>query len=312
MQAHGVYSDKVMKLNHLRDFLAVAEHGSLRAAARELGIAQPAVTRSIQELERELGATLFDRQARGVVPTAMGIAFERRARSVHNELLLARDEIDQLRGHTHGSVTVAISMVAHMVLLPYALRQFRVRYPDVHLDIIDAVFPMVAGRLSDASIDCYVGPPPERLPDGLVVEKLFENTRIVLARKGHALAKATSLRELGDAEWISTSITASAEHELGPLFAQYRLPQPKVILQSHAALTLIVALLNSDLLAMLPVQWSEFELTKDVLQAINVVEPLPAPPICIIHRVGLPLTPAAEHFCDLMRRASLHLNTGTR
>lgn len=50
-----------MKLNHLRDFLTVAEHGSLSAAARQLGIAQPAVKCSIQELERALGATLFER-----------------------------------------------------------------------------------------------------------------------------------------------------------------------------------------------------------------------------------------------------------
>lgn len=301
-----------MKLNHLRDFLAVAEHGSLRAAARELGIAQPAVTRSIQELERELGATLFERQPRGVVPTAMGIAFERRARSVHNELLLARNEIDQLQGQTHGSIRVAISMAPHMALLPYALRHFRIRYPNVHLDIIDAVFPMVVGRLSDASIDCYIGPPPERLPEGLVTEKLIDNTRVILGRKDHPLAGAKSLRELADAEWISTSITSAAEHELGPLFHQHRLAPPKVILQSHAALTLIVALLNSDMLAMLPVQWTEFSLTKDALQAIHVAEQLPAPPICIIQRIGLPLTPAAEHFCDLIRRAAAHIKTAAR
>lgn len=301
-----------MKLNHLRDFLAVAEHGSLRAAARELGIAQPAVTRSIQELERELGATLFERQARGVVPTAMGIAFERRARSVQNELTLARDEINQLQGQTHGSVCVAISMAPHMALLPYALKQFRIRYPNVYLDIIDAVFPMVSARLSDATIDCYIGPPPERLPEGMVNEKLFDNTRVILGRKGHPLGAAKSLRELADAEWISTSITASAEHELGPLFQQHRLPPPKIILQSHAALTLIVSLINSDLLAMLPVQWTEFALTRDALQSINVAEQLPAPPICIIQRVGLPLTPAAEHFCDLMRRAAAHIKASTR
>lgn len=301
-----------MKLNHLRDFLAVAEHGSLRAAARELGIAQPAVTRSIQELERELGATLFERQARGVVPTAMGIAFERRARSVQNELLLARDEVNQLQGQTHGSVCVAISMAPHMALLPYALKQFRIRYPNVYLDIIDAVFPMISARLNDATIDCYIGPPPERLPEGLVNEKLFDNTRVILGRKGHPLGQAKSLRELADAEWISTSITASAEHELGPLFQQHRLPPPKIILQSHAALTLIVSLINSDLLAMLPVQWTEFALTRDALQSINVAEQLPAPPICIIQRVGLPLTPAAEHFCDLMRRAAVHMQASTR
>ncbi len=289
---------------------AVAEHGSLRAAARELGVAQPAVTRSIQELERELGATLFERQPRGVVPTAMGQAFERRARSVHNELLLARNEVDQLQGQTHGSIRVALSMAPHMALLPYALKQFRIRYPGVHIDIIDAVFSMVSGRLSDATIDCYVGPPPERLPEGLISEKLVDNTRLILGRKGHPLALARSLRELTGAEWISTSITATAENELEPVFHQHRLPPPKIMLQSHAALTVIVSLLNSDMLAMLPKQWTEFALTKDVLQGIPVMEQFRAPPICIIQRASLPLTPAAEHFCDLIRRAAVHMQAG--
>ena len=52
-----------MKLSQLRDVLAVAEHGSLRAAGRHLDVAQPAITRSIQELEKELGVALFERFA---------------------------------------------------------------------------------------------------------------------------------------------------------------------------------------------------------------------------------------------------------
>ncbi|HTP81621.1 MAG TPA: LysR family transcriptional regulator, partial [Alphaproteobacteria bacterium] len=58
-----------MKLSQVRDVVAVAERGSLRAAARHLGAAQPALSRSIHELERELGVPLFERRARGMVLT---------------------------------------------------------------------------------------------------------------------------------------------------------------------------------------------------------------------------------------------------
>ncbi|MDM0065026.1 LysR substrate-binding domain-containing protein [Variovorax sp. J31P207] len=299
-----------MKLHHLRDLLAVADHGSLRAAAREIGIAQPAMTRSIQELERELGVALFERRSRGIVPTAIGEAFIRRARSVDNELLRARDEVAQLRGLTHGSVRVALSMVPHMALLPEVLRPFRQRFPDVRLDVLDAVFPTVAAEVQDGTIDCYVGPPPEQVPEGLLVEKLFDNTRVIVGRRGHPLGRARSLSELVAAEWLTTSITAQAEHELGPLFAQHGLPPPTLVMQAHSALTLIVTLLYSDLLAMLPSQWMSFPLTRDVLQAFDISEPLAAPPICIIQRAGLPLTPAAEHLCDLLRRAAGHMENG--
>ena len=119
------------------------------------------------------------------------------------------------------------------------------------------------------------------------------------------MCDATSLRDLVDAEWVTTSITAKPEHELGPLFEQHGLAPPRLVMQAHSALTLITALLYSDLLTMLPVQWADFEIVKNAVQAIPVIEqPLAAPPIAIIQRASLPLTPAAEHFCDLMRRAS--------
>lgn len=147
------------------------------------------------------------------------------------------------------------------------------------------------------------------VPDGLVSELLFANTRVIVGRKGHPRSCAKSLDELSDAEWMTTSITSQPEQELGPLFAQHGLPPPKLVLQAHSALTLIVSIISSDLLAMLPIQWTHFPLTKDALQTIDVAEALPAPPICIVQRAALPLTPAAEHFCDLFRRAVGHLTT---
>ena len=99
----------MLKLSALRDFLAVAERGSLRAAARQLGNTQPAISRSIQELERELGLALFERRSTGVTLTPMGEVFLRRASAVNNELQRATDELNQMRGAVNGRLTVAMS-----------------------------------------------------------------------------------------------------------------------------------------------------------------------------------------------------------
>lgn len=292
----------------MRDFLAVAERGSLRAAARHLGSAQPTISRSIQELERELGVVLFERRPTGVQLTPMGSVFLRRASTVRNELRLAQEELDQLRGETHGRLTVALAAAPHIALLPNALRPFRVRYPDVTMNIIDAVYPTIESDLKESRIDCYIGPAPEDVAPELSVEKLFENTRLIVGRKGHPLAQAESLRDLVDAEWITTSITYLAEEELGPLFAQNGLPAPRLVMKAQSTLTFLVALVYSDLLMMLPVQWTQSLLLRDLLQPIRVHELLPAPPVCLVRRNGLPLTPAAEYFCDMMRRAVMHMN----
>ena len=291
-----------MKFNALRDFLAVAERGSLRAAARHLDCAQPAITHSIRELEKELGVTLFERYSTGVSLTPMGETFHRRAVAIFEELRRARDEIDQLRGKMHGRLRVALSSAAHIALLPQALRPFRLRYPEVQLDIIDAVYPGIEQGLRDGRIDFYVGPSPGQTTPDLLAEKLFDNTRVIVGRKGHPLAGARSLGELADAEWITTSITHKAEDELGPLFAQHGLPPPRLVMQAHSALTFITSLLYSDLLMMLPVQWTESPLLRDAIQRIPVREILEAPPICLVRRAGLPLTPAAEYLADMVRR----------
>lgn len=297
-----------MKFNAIRDFLAVVERGSLRAAARQTGGSQPAMSRSIQELERELGVVLFERRGTGVRLTPMGEVFLRRASSVHNELRQAREELQQLRGETRGRLTVALSSVAHLALLPGALGPLRQRYPLITLDILDAVFPDVEAALRDSRIDCYIGPLSAPAGPELLVEKLFDSTRRIVGRKGHPLENARSLGDLVDAEWISSSITHAAQDELGPLFARHGLPPPQIRVQLHSTLSHLVVLACSDLLMMLPAPSVQSPLLRGRLSLVDVRELLPSPPICLVYRAGSPLTPAAEYFCDMMRRAAWHMD----
>lgn len=296
-----------MKLTHIRDIAAVAERGSLRAAARQLGVAQPAISRSIRELEQELGAVLFERSARGVKLTPIGELFLRRAHAAQNELRQAREEIAQMKGATTGQVSVALSTVAHISLLPRVIEPFRQRYGDTFVRITEGLFPALAATLLDGGLDFYVGPLSEAPSKEFLVEKLFDNTRVVFGRKGHALAGARSLRDLVEAQWITTTVTSASQAELYPLFERHGLPRPKVAMQAPSALSMIVAAGNSDLLMMLPEQWLGSRLAEEKLEPFQIEEVLPAAPICIVRRARLPLTPAAEHLADLLRRAAAHL-----
>lgn len=297
-----------MKLSQIRNLLAIADKGSVRAAARHLGLSQPQLTRTMQELEHELGVTLFERGARGIALTAAGLRFLARAQTIHSEVRRAQEEIAQLQGETTGSLQICMSTVAHIALYPYALKAFRARYPDVAMDVRDGVFPTVEAQLKNGVLDCYIGPTPD-LPAGseLLSEKLFDNTRVVMCRKGHPLARATTLAQLAEAEWMTTAVTYRAEEELGPLFRQHGLPLPRLVMKAHSALTYITSIVYSDMLTMLPAQWAEFEITRHALEIIDVGVELSAAPICIVRRADLPLTLAAEYFCDMMRRAAGHL-----
>jgi LysR family transcriptional regulator, regulator of abg operon len=299
-----------MKLSQLSYVAAIAKHGSLRAAARHLGVAQPAFSRSIAELERELGAPLFERRAKGMVPTPLGQSFVRRATTIANDVRRAQDEFEQLKGNAVGAVTIGLSIAAHLRFLPGTLGAFRERHANVRLHIIEGFYPTLAAGLQDGSVDFYIGPDPGlKLPSVLKKEVLLPGERAVLSRIRHPLANARSLKDLRDAEWITTSITPKAENEIGDLFRRYRLPEPKLALQSQSALTLLTCLTNSDMLAMAPPQWTQSPIANRLLATIPVKEELSAAPIIAVMRSDAPLAPVSNALLDLMRRTAGHKHT---
>lgn len=294
-----------MKLHQLRTILAVAEKGSLRAAARHLGASQPALTHSIRELEKDLGATLFERTAQGMVPTPVGEILLRRACVIERELDHAREEIRQVQGGQEGSVVVCASMVAHFTIVTRALPLFSSRYPHVRLRIIEGPFPLIESKLQDGTADFYVGlAPDEESPKDLLTEKLFDNTRAVFARKCHPLGRATTLAELANAGWMTTGLGDNMELELAQLFAKHGFAPPKIVVQSESLLTTLMALISTDLLAVTARQLIEWPLGTETLQVIDIKETIVAPSVVLIRPKRSRLTPAAEYLCRMLREAS--------
>lgn len=292
-----------MKLEQLRHLVAIVEQGSLRAAARRLHLLQPALTRSVRALERELGVSLFVRSSSGMTLTPAGRSFHLRASAIVNDARRAQDEARQLAGQAQGTVVAALSIMPHVGLLPGALPAFRERWPHARLDLVEGLFPDVERELRDGAIDFYIGAAPRDTPaPGLVQQHLFANTRAVFGRKGHPLARATSLARLAQAQWAVTAVDYNADEDLARLFAGHGMSPPAIRVRARTATSLLVALAHTDLLAMLPVQWVDFPLTRDTLARLPVREQLPAPDIVLIRRPDLPLTPAAEFLCDALLR----------
>ena len=111
---------------------------------------------------------------------------------------------------------------------------------------------------------------------------------------------------------MTASITHSAEEEFREPFARHGIPAPKLVMQAQSALSMMTVLAAGDRLALLPVQWAQFAITRPLLRPIGVREPMPAPPVILARRAALPLTPAAEHFCDLLRHTAGNARRGGR
>jgi DNA-binding transcriptional LysR family regulator len=214
----------------LRALVAVADTGSVRAAAGRLVVTESAVSAAIAALTREVGALLVEREGRGVRLTAAGQAFAGYARTIlglHEEALAAaRGNLDPERGR----VRVAAVTTAGEHVLPALLAAFLGRHPGVGLGLevgtSEHVWVMFAAHEADLVI---AGRPPPHL-DGAVVRAVRANALIVVGAPGTAdgfdLARATWLmREAGS----GTRATCEA------LLAGLQADPPSLILGSNGA-----------------------------------------------------------------------------
>ena len=295
----------MIKTHLLRDFVAIAEAGSIRGAARVLHLAQPALTRSLRDLEQALSATLVERHARGVVLTATGERFLVRARSVLMEMQRGIDEArfePGLPQSMEGSVSIVLSSAPILGQLPMAYRSFRCQCPRVRLSIAEAAFPNAEPMLRNGTCDFYVGPRPDMpLARHYQDEMLYRNERLIFARRDHPLSTAHHLAQLQHSEWLYNGLRTRAEQDLEELFISHGLTPPVLLTRAESLLATLALLCASDALASLPKQWALGSPLQAAICVIPIVEPLPGPDIVLIHKAGLPLTPAAELLANLFR-----------
>jgi DNA-binding transcriptional LysR family regulator len=128
-----------MDFRHLRTFVTVVEQGTVSKAALHLGIAQPALSRHIGDLEQELGLKLFDRVGRRLLLTGEGAQLLGNCRSLLGNLSSLSEQAQQLRSGDTGMLTLAASPVQIETVLSTFLHGYAHRYPNVQVKLIEAV-----------------------------------------------------------------------------------------------------------------------------------------------------------------------------
>lgn len=296
-----------MKLSALKAFVAAIDEGSLRAAARRLNVSQPALTKMVRELERELATSLLARSTTGVVATAQGKVLYESACSTERELARAVDQIRQLSGHMVGELNIAAVPTVVMLLMPEALRTFSREFPDIQLRISEELYIEQLSRLRKGEVDVAIGPTPEHLPHGdVVIEPLMPVSMAIVVRKGHPLARARSLAELTDARWVFTGAAAEAGYAR-QLFEHHGFAAPRTGALVNSTLGLVSIVANSDLVGLLPSQIASHPLAATFVSIVSNREgPLQAT-IAAMVKPDAMLKPATRHFIAHLHRAAHHL-----
>ena len=285
-----------MQLAQLRNFSTIVEAGSIRAAARRLGISQPSATKGLRALEQQLDTTLVQRNSRGVVLTEAGRAFLVRARAVLSELERAREEIDRLAGRQADTVRVGVASVVGAWLVPRALARYRRERPATAVRVVEGTQETLLPMLREGTLDFAVclRLEPEST-GGFTVRPVAKFRLTPVGRKGHPLRRARTLEELRDADWIMTRPRGSGgvlEHAF--VAAGLELPATATECDSHAIK--VAALASSDALGLLARPMLEEPAVRALLQEIPLERPLPLMTFALYNRSESRPTPAARAF----------------
>jgi LysR family transcriptional regulator of abg operon len=297
-----------MKLNALQALVAAIEEGSLRAAARRIGVSQPALTKLVRELEIELAAPLLARHSQGVRPTPQGQVLFEHALKVAKELATATDQIQQLGGQMRGELNVAAVPVAMMLLIPETLRTFSRAYPDIRLRVSEELFVEQLQKLRNGQVDLVVGGIPEGLPSGeFIAEELMTTSMVVVVRRGSPHARARRLSELSQASWVYTGTSAQTGYA-SRLFESHGLSAPPVGAMVNSTLALLALLGSGDLLGLMPEQIVAHPLGQDIVR-VPLEEPGLPLTVGAIIRSGSVVSPAIRQFIAHLHRAAHQLKT---
>ncbi len=294
-----------VEMYQLRHFLAVQAHGSISKAAEAINVSQPAVTRSIKKLELDLGAKLLQRVGGGMQPTDIGELFATHARGILQQSRRVVEDVDAMKEGKDGRVVLGISSDnVQSYILPELLTRW-VNHESSGRLLIDRVTPAELGqKITQADIDvsfCAIfgidyGPDKN-------TEVLLQDKMCVWARKSHPILARNeiTISDVSAQEWAFMGLGRNPEDFVQAHFEGKGLNPPRIAVQSSSIGVLRSAILNSNLIGMLPENYVRDQVAEGSLVKLNF------PGLEVTERIGIvtsklrPLTKAQERLCQMIR-----------
>jgi len=291
----------------LRSFLTVHEHGSVGRAAAELGISQPALSKTIRRLEDRLQVRLFERTPAGMQPTTAGQALARHARLIAAELRNAESEVAQLRGAATGHVAVGASPAIAAALLPGVNEALWRSRPGLRVSLTEGLPEPLIAAVREGRLDCAVctATPPHDDSE-LDVVPLFRDSLAVFAGAGHPLARGRpAMRALLDYPWVLSPHSGVVRHWFNSRFTAAALAAPRPQVETTSIEHIKGLLLQGTFLAFMPLQSVEAEVAADTIRFVRRADFDLVRVVAAVHRSRGRVSPGALAVIDAIRLVAL-------
>lgn len=270
-------------MRQLATLIAVADAGSLRSATVVLGFSQPALSKTLRELETVFDRPLFVRESRGLRQTPHGVAVIEYARR------LMRD-VDAL-AHTLAAVDSGAGGRLRVGVIPYVATDWLhgtiervLQHPSLNLLVLEGATDVLVGWLRQRQLDCVIGRvTPTIASEDLETRRIFQQTLRVIVRTGHPLLSRRgnmALNDLLDYEWLLAPSTTPTRQLIDQVFVQAGLPLPRVRLETYCLPIIQSFLTAGDALAAVPNDIAEQCVRRGGYKILPFSWQLP--PVCLV------------------------------
>ncbi|HCL6772353.1 LysR substrate-binding domain-containing protein [Klebsiella pneumoniae] len=304
MEKNGLFSQRI-RLRHLHTFVAVAQQGTLGRAAETLNLSQPALSKTLNELEQLTGTRLFERGRLGAQLTLVGEQFLTHAVKVLDALNSAGQALNRKDGLNNDIVRIGALPTAALGILPTVIGQFHKQQKDITLQVATMNNTMLLAGLKSGEIDIGIGrmSDPE-LMSGLHYELLFLESLKLVVRPGHPLLQETvTLSRV--MEWpvvVSPKGTVPRQNAEALLQSQ-GCKMPAGCIETLSASLSRQLTVDFDYVWFVPSGAVKDDLRRGVLTALPIATQGAGEPIGILTRVDATLTPGTQTLLSAIRKS---------
>ncbi|MDK1953245.1 LysR substrate-binding domain-containing protein [Klebsiella pneumoniae] len=304
MEKNGLFSQRI-RLRHLHTFVAVAQQGTLGRAAETLNLSQPALSKTLNELEQLTGTRLFERGRLGAQLTLVGEQFLTHAVKVLDALNSAGQALNRKEGLNNDIVRIGALPTAALGILPTVIGQFHKQQKDITLQVATMNNTMLLAGLKSGEIDIGIGrmSDPE-LMSGLHYELLFLESLKLVVRPRHPLLQETvTLSRV--MEWpvvVSPKGTVPRQNAEALLQSQ-GCKMPAGCIETLSASLSRQLTVDFDYVWFVPSGAVKDDLRRGVLTALPIATQGAGEPIGILTRVDATLTPGTQTLLSAIRKS---------
>ncbi len=294
-----------MKLIQLRNFIAVVEAGTFRQAGRDLNLSQSSISKSLQQLEDEIGVKVLHRGAHGVAPTAAGKALLAHAKVIEAELRHARNDVQTIDGAQVGEIRVSASPTVAMGLLPRAVVAFQRTRPRVSFRIWEGVYPDILPAIRNGDLDFAICLVPTRPRDEtLSFVNLVKDQVVPAVRADHPLVGTPKLRlaDLLDLDWIIYRRSHTGLDVFEQTFAANHLALPKSTIECTSFACALALVENGDYVTLVPSQLFFGGRPPPSIALLSLDSPMQPWQVAVISRAKHELSAVCLAFLDEIQR----------